>query len=86
MYYIYIYINIEEFNLNKKRKILIVSSNTMADILSNKKLSLISVVFITESYFAVPKNIRLNCTHYLEIPYKQQLQHITFNHSSDIDF
>ena len=58
----------------------------MSDILSNKKLSLISIVFITESYFAVPKNIMLNCTHYLEIPYKQQLQHITFNHSSDIDF
>ena len=48
----------------------------------------ISLVFITQSYFAVPKNIRLNSTHYfiMIIPNKQELQQITFNHSSDIDF
>ena len=39
----------------------------------------ISLVFITQTYFAVPKNIRLNPTHY-------ELQQIAFNHSSDIHF
>ena len=48
----------------------------------------ISLVFITQSYFTVPKNIRLNLTHYLvmKIPSKRELLQITFNHSSDIDF
>ena len=48
----------------------------------------ISLVFITQSYFAVRKNLRLNSTHYfvMEIPNKRELQQITFNHSSDIDF
>ena len=36
----------------------------------------------------MPKNIRLNSTHYfiIKIPDKQEIQQITFNHSSDIDF
>ena len=44
--------------------------------------------FITKSYFAMPKNIRLNYTHYfiIKIPNKGDLQQIAFNHSSDIDF
>ena len=48
----------------------------------------ISLVFITQSYSAVPKNIRLNSTHYfvMKIPNKRKLQQIAFNHSSDIDF
>ena len=48
----------------------------------------ISLVFITQSYFAVPKNIRLNYTHYfiMKIPNKQEPQHIALNNSSDIDF
>ena len=48
----------------------------------------ISLVFITQSCFAVRKNLRLNSTHYfvMEIPNKRELQQITFNHSSDIDF
>ena len=93
--------NIEEYNPNKKRKILIVFDEMTADMLSNRKLSPIitelfikgrtlniSLVFITQSYFAVPKNIRLNSTHYfiMKIPNKQELQQIAFNHSSDIDF
>ena len=68
-----IYKNIEEYNPNKKCKILIVFDDMIADILSNKKLNPIvtelsirgrklniSLVFITQSYFSVPKNIRLN--------------------------
>ena len=43
-------------------------------------------MFLLQSYFAVPKNIRLNSTHYfvMKIP-KKELQQIAFNHSSDID-
>ena len=45
-------------------------------------------VFVTKSSFAVPKNIRLNSTHYfvMKIPNKRELQQIAFNHSSDIGF
>ena len=63
-----IYKNIEEFNQTKKRKILIIFGNMIADMLSNKKLNpvitellirgrklSISLVFITQSYFPVPK-------------------------------
>ena len=41
-----------------------------------------------QSYFTVPKDIRLNSTHYFvtKIPNKRELLHIAFNHSSDIDF
>ena len=48
----------------------------------------ICLLFITQSYFGVPKNIRLNSTHYfvMKIPNKRELQQIAFNHSSDIDF
>ena len=71
----------------KKRKILIVFDGMIADKLSNKKLN-ISIVFITQSYFTVPENIRLNSTHYfvMKIPNKTELQQIAFNHSLDIDY
>ena len=48
----------------------------------------ISLVFITQSHFAVPKNIRLNLTHYfvMKTPNKRELQKVAFNYSSDIDF
>ena len=96
-----IYKNIEKHNPNKKQQLLIVFDDVIADILSNKKLNPIvtelfirgrklniSLVFITQSYFAVPKNIRLNSTHYfvMKIPNKRELQQIAFSHSSDIDF
>ena len=96
-----IYKNIEEYNPNKKRKILIVFDGMIAYMLNNKKLNPIVtelfirgtklniyLVFISQSYFALPKNIRLNCTHnfIMKIPNKRELQQIAFNHSSDIDF
>ena len=72
-----IYKNIKECNPNIKRKILIVFDDTIPDILSIKKLNPIVVelfirerklnispVFITQSYFAIPKNIRLNSAQY----------------------
>ena len=47
----------------------------------------ISIVFITQSYFKVPKDVRLNSTHFfiMKIPNKRELQQIGLNHSSDID-
>ena len=45
-------------------------------------------MFITESYFKVPKDVRLNTTQFfiLKIPNKRELQQIALNHSSDINF
>ena len=52
----------------------------------DKKLN-ISVVFITQSYFRVPKEVRINTTLFfiLKIPNKRELQKIALNHSLDID-
>ena len=95
------YKHIEEYNPNKKRKILIIFDDLIADMLSNKRLNPIvtllfirgkklniSIFFTTQSYFAVPKTIRLNSTHYfvIKIPNKRELQQIALNHLSDIDF
>ena len=46
----------------------------------------ISLVFITQSCFSVPKDVRLNSKHYLiiKINNKRELQNIAINHSSDI--
>ena len=94
------YKNIEEYNRNKKRKLLKVFDDMIADMLSNKKLNLIvtdlfirrrklniSIAFVTQSYFAVPKNFRRNSTLYfvMKIPNKRELQQTVYNHSSDID-
>ena len=56
-------------------------------LIRGRKLN-IFLVFITQSYFAVPKNIWLNSTPYfvIKIPNKRELQQIPFNHSLDIDF
>ena len=75
-----IYKNIEEYNSNKKHKILIVFDDMIADMLSNKKLYPIvtelflkgrklniSLVFMRHFYFAGPKNIRLNSAHYFDM-------------------
>ena len=85
----------------KKRKILIALIVLIVGMFINEKLNQIvtelfirsrklniSLVFITQSYFAVPKNTRLNITHYfiMKIPDKREPQQITLNHSSDTDF
>ena len=48
----------------------------------------ISLVFITQSYFSVPKDVRLNTTHYfiMKINNKRELQNIATDHSADIDY
>ena len=96
-----VYKNIEDYNPRKKRNILIVFDDMIADMISNNKLNPIvtelfitgrklniSIVVNTQSYFKVPKDVRLNSTHFfiMKIPNKRQLQQIALNHSSDIDF
>ena len=73
----------------------------MADMINDKKLNPIvtelfirgwklniSIVFITQSYFKVPKNFRLDSTHFviMKIANNRELQQIALNHLSDIDF
>ena len=47
----------------------------------------VSLVFITQSYFKIPKDVRLNSTHFIisKIPNKRELHQIALSHSSDID-
>ena len=72
-----VYKNIDEYNPDKENKILIVFDDMIADMINNKKLNSIvtdlfirgrklniSLVFITQSYFKVPKDVRLNSTHF----------------------
>ena len=95
-----VYKNIDDYNPNRRRKILIVLDDMIADIMTNKKFQAIikelfircrkiniSLVFITQSYFSVPKDVRLNSTHYfiMKINNKRELQNIAVNHSADID-
>ena len=96
-----VYNNIDDYNPKRKRKILIVFDDMIADIMTNKKLQPIikelfircrklniSLAFITQSYFSVPKDVRLNSTQYLimRIHNKRELQQIAIDHSADIDY
>ena len=96
-----IYENIDDYNPSRKRKILIAFDDMIADIVTNKKFHTIikelfirsrklntSLVFITQSFFSVPKDARLNSPHYLimKINNKRELQNIGINHSADIDY
>ena len=96
-----IYKNINYYNPDKENKILIVFDDMIADMINNEKLNSIvtelfirgrklniSLVFITQSYFKVPRDVRLNTNHFfiIKIPNKRQLQQIAINRSSDIDF
>ena len=93
------YKNIDEYNVDKDRKILIVFDDMVADMIHNKKLNSvvtellirgrklnIFLVFIIQSYFKVPKDLRLNTTHFFisKISNRRELQQIAINHSSVI--
>ena len=95
-----VYKNVSYYNPDKEFKILIVFDDMIADMINNKKLNSIvtelfirgrklniSLVFITQSYFKVPKDVRLNTSHFFitKIPNKRELQQIAINHSSDIN-
>ena len=82
------YENVEDYSLTKKRTVLKVFHDMIADMESNEKLSHkvtwivwrgrklnISLAFESQSYFKVPKIIRLNATHYffMKIANKREL-------------
>ena len=82
-----VYENIDEYNPDKENKILIVFDDMIADMINNKKLNSIvirgrkcniSLVFITQSHFKVPKNVRLNTTHFsiAKIPKKENFNEL----------
>ena len=83
------------------KKVLLVFDEMIADIMTHKKFQAmikeffirrrklnISLAFITQSYFSVPKDARLNLTHYLimKMNNKRDLQNIVRNHFADIDY
>ena len=85
----------------KKTKVLIVFDDMISHVISNKKAQQllkelfirciklnISLCFLTQSYFSVPKDVRLNRTHYVifELNNKRELQNIPINPSADIDY
>ena len=84
-------LNIDEYNLDNENKILIGFDDMIADMIHNKKLDSIvtelfirgrklniSLVFITQSHFKVPKDF------IAKIPNKTELREIALNHSSNI--
>ena len=96
-----VFTNIDDYNKKRKRKVLIIFDDMIADIMSSKKFKAIikelfircrklnvSIVFITQSYFRTPKDARLNSTHYIKmkIQSKNELQNIAQENSGDIDF
>ena len=93
--------DIDDYKSSRKRKILIVFEDMIADIMTNKKFQAIikelfirckklniSLVFITQSYFSAPKDVRLNSTHnfIMKINNRKELLNIAINHSADIDY
>ena len=96
-----VFSNIDDYNPKRKRKILIVFDDMISDIMTNEKFQAIikglfiryrklhiSLVFITQSYFSVPKEAKLNSTHYLimKINNRKDLQQIAIDNSADIDY
>ena len=94
-----VYRTIRDYNLDKESKILIAFDDLIADMTHEKKLNSIvtelfirrrklhiSLVFVTQSYFKVPKDVRLNTTYFFisKIPNKRETKQIAINHSSDI--
>ena len=95
-----VYKNINEYNPYKENKMLIVFDDMIADMIHNKELNSIvtelfirgkklniSLVFITQYHFKVPKDVRLNTSHFFitKILNKRELQQIAINHSSHIN-
>ena len=95
------YKDINEYNIDKERKMLITFDDMISDMASNKKMNpivtklfirgrklIISLAFITQSYFKLPKDVRLNTTHFfiMKIQNNREIQQIAINNSSEIDF
>ena len=93
--------NQEDYNKKRKRKVLILFDDMISQVMSNKKAQRvlkelfsrcrklnINLCFLSQSYFSVPKDVRLNCTHYInfKLNSKRELQNIAINHSADINY
>ena len=96
-----VYDDINDYNPKRKRKVLIIFDNMTADVMTNKKFQTIikklfircrkinvSLCFISQSYFSVPKHVGLNSTYYVtfKVNNKRESENIAFNHSADIDY
>ena len=90
--------DINNYNKNRDKKVLIIFDDMIADIMRSEKLKaivfirckklIISIVFITQSYFRTPKDARLNNTHYIlmKIGNKKELKSIAEENSGHLDF
>ena len=93
--------NIEDYNKNRRRKVLIIFDDMISHVMSDKKAQQIlkdlfircrklniSLCFLTQSYFSVPKDVRSNCTYYIlfKIYNKRKLQNIAIAHSANINY
>ena len=92
---------INNYNINRDKKVLIIFDDVIADIMRSEKFkaivkelfircrkSNISIAFITQSYFRTPKDARLNSTHYIlmKIGNKKELKSIAEEKSGHLDF
>ena len=93
--------DINNYNKNRNKKVLIIFDDMIADIMRSEKFKAIvkelfircrklniSIVFITQSYFRTPKDARLNSTHYvlMKIGNKKKLKSIAEENSGHLDF
>ena len=92
---------IEDYNKKKRRKVLIIFDDMISHVISDRRAQQIlkdlfircrklniSLCFLSQSYFSVPKDVKLNCTHYIlfKLNNKGELRNIAINHSADIDY
>ena len=93
--------NIEDYNKRRRRKVLIIFDDMISHVMSDKKAQQIlkdliirrrklniSICFSTQSYFSLPKDVRLYWTHYIlfKLNNKRELQNIAINNSADVDY
>ena len=93
--------DINNYNKKRDKKVLIIFDDMIADIMRSEKFKVIvkelftrcrklniSVVFITQSYFRTPKDVRLNSTHYIlmQMSNKKELKSIAEENSGHLDF
>ena len=96
-----IFPQIEDFNKKRKTRVLIIFDDMISHVMSDIKAQQvlkdlfircrkinISPCFLTQSYFSVPNDVRLNCTHYIlfKLNNRTELQNIAINHLADIDY
>ena len=93
--------SIEDYNKKRRRKVVIIFDDMISHVISDKRAQQvlkdlfircrklnISIRFLTQSYFSVPKDVRLNCTHYILFKLNNtiELRNIAINHGADIDY